>query len=101
MHTNALPPATQRDIKTVIEKTAGTNLAVYLFGSQARQTARFGSDIDIAIERTDGKPLAPGVLSALKDAFDDSRLVERVDVIDLNRASLSFKNAIKKDAVAL
>lgn len=93
---------TKRDqIRTIVQKTGGVNVKVYVFGSQARGEARFGSDIDIGVARADGKPLPPGVLTDLKEAFDDSSIVERVDVVDLATAAPSFKTAIEKDLVAV
>lgn len=63
-----------------------------LFGSQARGDASFGSDIDLGLERADGRPLAPGLVADIQEAFDESSLEQRVEVVDLARASRRFRN---------
>jgi len=92
----------QQKIREIVERVVGRGqVRVYVFGSQARGTARFGSDIDIGIERLDGKPLSPGMLEDTKDAFEDSSIVERVDVVDFARAAPSFKAKALEHAIAV
>ena len=87
----ALVETTRHTIRTVINTIAGsTKVHIYLFGSQARGDHRFGSDIDIGVERLDGKPLPPGLLTDIQDAVQDSNLVERVDVVDCAKVSKRF-----------
>ena len=87
----ALAETTRHTIRTVINTIAGsTKVHIYLFGSQARGDHRFGSDIDIGVERLDGKPLPPGLLTDIQDAVQDSNLVERVDVVDCAKVSKRF-----------
>ena len=72
---------------------------VRAFGSRAAWTARDYSDIDLAIIG-DG-PLHWRTLSRLREAFEDSRLPMRVDVLDWHAISEGFREAIKSDCVVV
>jgi type I restriction enzyme S subunit len=71
-----------------------------VFGSRAKNTARFNSDLDLAIEASQGRALPKDTLPRLKDAFNDAPLSYRVDVLDLTEASDDFQAIIRKQAVA-
>lgn len=65
---------------------------VYAFGSRYKNNNRKFSDFDIAID-TDEK-LSFEFLNILKDAFEESDLPYRVDIIDYNNISDKFKNIV-------
>ena len=73
---------------------------VWVFGSRAKNTVRFNSDIDLALEPAKGKPLPKGTLARLKDAFNDAPLPYRVDVLDINDVSKEFQTIIRQQAIA-
>ena len=72
---------------------------VRAFGSRATWTAKDYSDLDLAI--VGAGPLHRGALGRLKDAFEDSDLPIRVDVLDWHAISESFRNAIAQDCVVV
>ena len=72
---------------------------VRVFGSRAKWSARDASDLDLAIVG-DG-PLPSRTLTMLKEAFEESRLPMRVDVIDWNAIADSFREVIEPDAVVV
>ena len=72
---------------------------VRAFGSRATWTAKDYSDLDLAI--VSAGPLHRGALGRLKDAFEDSDLPIRVDVLDWHAISESFRNAIAQDCVVV
>lgn len=72
---------------------------VWVFGSRARWTTKASSDLDLAIDA--GRPLTRMEIYALADAFEDSDLPYRVDVLDLCRVSDGFKAVIEAEKVAL
>jgi uncharacterized protein len=76
---------------------AGTNAKAILFGSRARGDARQWSDIDLAIESK--QALLPEILSALREAFEDSNILLNVDVVDLRDASVEIRNAVLREGV--
>jgi predicted nucleotidyltransferase len=71
------------------------NYDVWAFGSRVNGRAKPFSDLDIAI--LSDKPLSLYDYATLKDAFEDSDLPYRVDIIDWAAASLSFKMVIQKN----
>ena len=72
---------------------------VRAYGSRASWTARDYSDLDLAIVG-DG-PLHRRTLSRLKEAFEESRLPMRVDVIDWHATSDRFRTEIERGYVVL
>ena len=62
---------------------------VFLFGSQLRGAVRHDSDIDVGVLPL--APLAPGILSRLREELEESNLLTRVDLVDLSRADEDFR----------
>lgn len=65
---------------------------VYAFGSRYKNNNRKFSDFDIAIDM--GEKLSFEFLNILKDAFEESDLPYRVDIIDYNNISDKFKKIV-------
>lgn len=72
---------------------------VWAFGSRATGKAKRYSDLDLAII-TD-EPLPPASQAALADAFSESDLPWRVDVVDWSTTSDAFRKIIARDKVVL
>lgn len=73
--------------------------AEYLaFGSRLARHHRY-SDLDIAVKASRKIPLAQ--LSALEEAFAESDLPFRVDIVDLRRASPEFRRVVEARHVRL
>jgi type I restriction enzyme S subunit len=72
---------------------------VWAFGSRATGKAKEYSDLDLAI-LTD-KPLSLDVSARVRDAFSESDLPWKVDVVDLATASDTFKANIERHKVIL
>ena len=62
---------------------------VFVFGSRATGRSVTRSDIDIGIDL--GHPIAPEVLSAIREAFDDLPILQQVDVVDFSSVDGTFK----------
>jgi uncharacterized protein len=81
-------------LKTWLDQTNDINLAI-LFGSYAKNTQHFESDLDLAIQLKDSK-----LLSANKKMTYTERLVLaleiNVDIIDLNTAGQPLLSQIVK-----
>jgi type I restriction enzyme S subunit len=74
--------------------------ATYLaFGSRLGRRHHRYSDLDIAVKTTRKIPLA--LLSALEEAFAESDLPFRVDIVDLSRASPEFRRLVEGHHVRL
>ena len=70
---------------------------VRAFGSRATWTAKDSSDLDLAIVGED--PLDLRTLGRLKEAFEESRLPMRVDVLDWHAVTDSFRATIESDCL--
>jgi predicted nucleotidyltransferase len=86
----------ENELKIVLDIIA--NLApdceVRVFGSRVKGNAKKYSDIDLAIVGT--KKLGLKRLDELKEAFDESDLPYRVDVLDYHAVNENFKKNIDK-----
>ena len=72
---------------------------VRAFGSRTTWTAKDYSDLDLAVV---GKgPMDWRTLGRLKEAFEESDLPMRVDVLDWHSISESFRKVIERDYVVL
>lgn len=69
------------------------------FGSRATWNAKDYSDLDLAV--VGDEPLPSRTLSSLKEAFEESRLPMRVDVIDWNAIAEGFRELIASDTVVV
>ena len=72
---------------------------VWAFGSRVKGTARQTSDLDLCIDNH--APLPLETLAHLKDAFAESNVPYRVDVLDWYAAGAEFQNLIAKERVPL
>ncbi|MHB9028630.1 MAG: nucleotidyltransferase family protein [Candidatus Latescibacterota bacterium] len=80
-------------IEDILERYA-PEYEVRAFGSRVTRTAKKHSDLDLAVagrERID-----PKRLDRLKEAFEESDLPFRVDVLDWNAISPEFRKIIEK-----
>ena len=75
------------------------NLEVWAFGSRAQWSAKEFSDLDLAII-TD-EPLPLDTSAALSEAFSDSDLPWKVDVVDWASVGDELKKVITRDKVVL
>ena len=72
---------------------------VWAFGSRATGQAKPYSDLDLAVITDQPLPLA--TRAALAEAFSESDLPWRVDVIDWSTTNDAFRKIIAQDKVAL
>ena len=68
---------------------------VRAFGSRVKWTAKDYSDLDLAV--VGSEPLSLRQLRRLKEAFEESNLPIRVDVVDWQSLSDGFKQVIQKE----
>ena len=72
---------------------------VRAFGSRATWNAKDYSDLDLAI--VGEGPLPSRILPRLKEAFEESQLPMRVDVVDWHSIADGFREAIEPDCVVV
>lgn len=72
---------------------------VWAFGSRARHCAKPYSDLDLAVIGDDALPLA--LSGRLSEAFSESDLPFKVDVVDWATTSEVFRRIIERDRVVV
>ncbi len=72
---------------------------VWAFGSRARHTAKKHSDLDLVVVADRSLPLATH--AAIVDAFSESDLPYRVDVVDWATTDAGFRKIIERDKVVV
>lgn len=72
---------------------------VWAFGSRATGRAKQYSDLDLAI--SGNKPLGIDSAAQLAEAFAESDLPYKVDIVDWTRTSESFRKVIERDRVVV
>ena len=87
-------------VKAILKKYLPDACKVYVFGSRVTEQARKYSDLDLAIDNQ-GSALSLPQRALLEEAFQESLLPYKVDVLDWNSISDSFKTQIDRDKVIL
>lgn len=72
---------------------------VWAFGSRARFTAKKHSDLDLVV--VSEEPLPISLHAAIAEAFSESDLPYRVDVVDWASTGESFREIIERDRVVV
>ena len=75
------------------------DVTIILFGSYAKGNADSKSDIDIAIKLP--CPLPTSKWSYIEEDFENSDLLQIVDVVDYARVNDNFKSIIDKEGIIL
>lgn len=84
-------------VKDILQKHVPKQ-TVWAFGSRVKGTAKPYSDLDLCIL---GKPLSFHEMSLFREAFSESNLPFRVDIIQWEEISEEFQTVIKEAYVAL
>jgi predicted nucleotidyltransferase len=90
-----LRPEDRKIVVGILREHVPAITIVYVFGSRARGTTRRTSDLDLAIDA--GGPLTRTQASDLADAFEDSDLPYKVDIVDLHQVRQAFHDLIVRD----
>lgn len=96
------PYVSSRDlviVQRILRQYAPPEAVIWVFGSRATGTIKRGSDLDLAIDAK--RPLRQEERCNLSEAFDESDLPYKVDIIDLQTVSDTFRFYIEKDRILL
>jgi predicted nucleotidyltransferase len=85
-------------VRILEESLNNKKVKVYLFGSRARNEAHHASDFDLAVESCDLKRIE---LINLKEAFYESTIPYKVDMVDLNRINGGLKTEIQREGALI
>jgi len=82
-----------------ILQTHARNYSVWAFGSRVKGNAKKYSDLDLVIVTL--KPLSLSKMAQIREAFDESNLPIRVDIVDLASTNKSFQKIIEQQKVVI
>lgn len=85
-------------IQAILSKIV-PNQEVFAFGSRAQFLAKPFSDLDLAIKGH--SPLTLDLLADLSNAFSDSNLAYKVDIVEWCHISEAFREIINKDSILI
>ena len=86
-------PADHRSwVSTILNANLPPRAMVWIFGSRATGGARRYSDLDLAIDA--GRPLTLDEIADLSEAFSESDLPYRVDLVDWYNLDARFRQTI-------
>jgi uncharacterized protein len=94
-----LAPEHRQIVLNILAANLPPNSAVWVFGSRASGRARRYSDLDLAIDA--GRRLTLDDFARLTEAFGDSDLPFKVDVVDWLAIDDRFRRLIAERRVAL
>ena len=94
-----LRPDHAKIVHEIIARHLPAGVSVRVFGSRAKWTAKPHSDLDLALKGRE--PLPRSVLGDLAEAFSESDLPFRVDVVDWHTVTPSFQAVIDRDGKPL
>lgn len=86
-------------VQQILADALPKNAKVWVFGSRATWKTKRSSDLDLAIDA--GRALTRNENSALADAFDESDLPYKVDVVDMHNVTNTFKAIIERQMLPL
>ena len=94
-----LPAEERRMVWQILRANLPAEVKVWVFGSRATGRTRRYSDLDLAIDA--GRPLTLDEAASLADAFSESDLPYRVDIVDWRAIDDRFRQIIARERVPL
>lgn len=86
-------PEHRKIIDTTLRRHLLPHTTVWIFGSRVHKAQKKFSDLDLIMDCHD-RPIPPAIWLALTDAFSESDLPYKVDLIDWQAISPEFKKNI-------
>lgn len=87
-----LPPAQLAELRAILARHLPEGCGVLVFGSRVKGEAKTYSDLDLAL--VGAGPLGVDCLGCLREAFAESSLPIRVDILDWHAVPLTFQKLI-------
>jgi type I restriction enzyme S subunit len=94
-----LSPEHRKIVLDLLAKDLPRGAKVWVFGSRATGRARRYSDLDLAIDA--GRRLTLDETAILREAFEESDLPYRVDIVDWHAIEAGFRKIIAAERVPL
>lgn len=94
-----LTPDELAEVRAILDARLPTTISVGVFGSRAGGQPKPWSDLDLVLEGEAPLPLA--LMAALAEAFDESALPWKVDLVDRRIVSEDFGRILDAARIAL
>lgn len=94
-HTPDIRPQDLAMVQAILQQHLPNERKVWVFGSRAKPNARRGADLDLAVDL--GRTMTSHEAFLLSDAFMESDLPYKVDIVDWNHLNEPFKSMIDHD----
>ncbi len=95
----ARPRQIAHDVADLARRVLGNEIDVIWFGSWPKGTAAPHADIDIAVAGSQAVP--PQHIAELRAQIDDLPTLHKIDLVDLQTVSESFKQEILRHGIRL
>ena len=92
-----ITPDHEKIVRNILKKNLSSGTKVFIFGSRAIRAKKKFSDLDLAMDSNVALPIS--IISSLEHDFSESDLPYKVDVIDLNNISDSFRKKIQTEMI--
>ncbi len=93
-----IKPDHAKIVTEILRRILPDNSHIWVFGSRLKHQIKPFSDLDLAID-CEQKPLTISQLADLKEAFSESDLPYKVDIVDINAVSSEFLEIINENKV--
>ena len=88
-----------QEVVAILRKNLPVGAKAWAFGSRISNKVHRGSDLDLAIDAN--RKLTIEEVIALEVAFEESDLPFRVDIVDLNQVTPTFKEIIEVNKIEI
>jgi|SRR5579872_3075052 len=92
-----ITPKHAKIVQDILKKNLLSNTKVFIFGSRVTKAKKKFSDLDLAMDANEILPIS--ILSSLEHDFSESDLPYKVDIVDLNNMSESFRKKIQMEMI--
>jgi predicted nucleotidyltransferase len=96
-----IEPRHENTVLDILRQFLTPQITVWVFGSRAKHNAKPYSDLDLALESSDNTKIDINLIIKLETAFEESDLPWKVDIIDMNDISETFRDIVIKNRCLL
>jgi uncharacterized protein len=96
-----IEPSHLKIVQDILDQYLDRSMIVWVFGSRAKGRVKPFSDLDLVLENTTGKPVEENKMIDVKNAFEESDLPWKVDVLDWNKITSDFQKIILEHRIQL
>jgi predicted nucleotidyltransferase len=96
-----IEPSHLKIVQDILDQYLETSMIIWVFGSRAKGRVKPFSDLDLVLESTTGLPVEENKMIDVKNAFEESDLPWKVDVLDWNKITSDFQQIILEHRIQL